>query len=580
MNKIDKEIDKTENVTEEAAAPERGESTDFQAGESRYPQEEDRTVPIDGAADESHASEDRTVSEESKGDSEIVESEASDMEESDVSGMEEGKDSAAEESDISDIEESKGIENVSVETEGKKASRFKLVAAVIGLILAIAYIGVSVYYSRHFFPHTSIWGRDCSGMTQEEAYQEVEQALQDYEITVMEREDQTESLTSADVGAVLLDDGGLKQCLHEQRCYTWPRFLWSSFSYKKEIPIEIDEEKYQEAFDQLKASDKKEMIEPVDAFYEYSTELQKFHVVAEVYGTTLDADTFAEGLKQAILDKEESYDPEAEGLYENPQIFEDDEVLNRSVEALNTYMTTSISYDFGDRSETVGPDLIQGWITVDKDQDYKVTLSKDKVKEYVAWLAETYDTVESTRHFTSICGNDVTVSGGPYGWKIDQDAEYKKLYKLIKKHAVKEGRKPVYAHNAKCRDSNDLGDTYVEVDLSAQHMWFYKDGEILVSTDVVTGDPTKGHATPTGVYYILYKTTNYTLTGQGYASDVDYWLPYMQRGIGIHDSSWRNKYGGNIYHGDGSHGCVNTPLEAVKKIYENIDTTYPVVVHE
>ena len=45
-------------------------------------------------------------------------------------------------------------------------------------------------------------------------------------------------------------------------------------------------------------------------------------------------------------------------------------------------------------------------------------------------------------------------------------------------------------------------------------MWFYKNGKTLVSTDVVTGDISKGHGTPTGVYYILYKTTDYTLTGQ------------------------------------------------------------------
>ena len=110
-------------------------------------------------------------------------------------------------------------------------------------------------------------------------------------------------------------------------------------------------------------------------------------------------------------------------------------------------------------------------------------------------------------------------------------------------------------------------------------MWFYKDGNTLVSTPVVTGDVSKGRGTPTGVYYILYKTTDYTLTGQGYESKVDYWLPFTQMGVGIHDSSWRNSYGGSIYTYDGSHGCVNTPKDAVETIYNNIQSTYPVVVH-
>ena len=182
------------------------------------------------------------------------------------------------------------------------------------------------------------------------------------------------------------------------------------------------------------------------------------------------------------------------------------------------------------------------------------------------------------REFTSIAGNHVTVEGGTYGWKIDQEAEVSKLIGQIKK-GKQEKREPEYEHIAKSRKEFDIGDTYVEVNLSAQHMWFYKDGKTLVSTPVVTGDVSKGRGTPTGVYYILYKTTDYTLTGQGYESKVDYWLPFTQMGVGIHDSSWRNSYGGSIYTYDGSHGCVNTPKDAVETIYNNIQSTYPVVVH-
>ena len=193
-------------------------------------------------------------------------------------------------------------------------------------------------------------------------------------------------------------------------------------------------------------------------------------------------------------------------------------------------------------------------------------------------LADKYDTVGIKRNFTSICGNKVSVSGGTYGWRIDQKAETKNLVKTIKKgKSVK--IKPEYAHRAKSRKKFDIGSTYVEVSLGEQHMWFYKNGKTLVSTDVVTGDISKGHGTPTGVYYILYKTTDYTLTGQGYASHVDYWLPFIQIGVGIHDSSWRGSYGGGIFTYDGSHGCVNTPRSAVQKIYNNIESTYPVVVH-
>lgn len=84
------------------------------------------------------------------------------------------------------------------------------------------------------------------------------------------------------------------------------------------------------------------------------------------------------------------------------------------------------------------------------------------------------------------------------------------------------------------------------------------------------------------VHYLVAKVPIHfriKLMTLGYTSHVDYWLPFIQIGVGIHDSSWRGSYGGGIFTYDGSHGCVNTPRSAVQKIYNNIESTYPVVVH-
>ena len=69
-----------------------------------------------------------------------------------------------------------------------------------------------------------------------------------------------------------------------------------------------------------------------------------------------------------------------------------------------------------------------------------------------------------------------------------------------------------------------------------------------------------------------------TLTGPGYSSFVNYWMGFYG-GCGIHDASWRSSFGGTIYKGNGSHGCVNTPLEKVKYIYEHTDYGTPVYVY-
>ena len=99
-----------------------------------------------------------------------------------------------------------------------------------------------------------------------------------------------------------------------------------------------------------------------------------------------------------------------------------------------------------------------------------------------------------------------------------------------------------------------------------------------METDVVTGNVSKRWGTPEGIYAVFAKERNRILSGRDYASFVKYWMPYY-RGIGIHDASWRNTFGGTIYQKNGSHGCINTPEKWVKIIYEEVEVGTPVIVY-
>ena len=119
--------------------------------------------------------------------------------------------------------------------------------------------------------------------------------------------------------------------------------------------------------------------------------------------------------------------------------------------------------------------------------------------------------------------------------------------------------------------------TYVEIDIAQQRMWLVKNGKVIVDTPVVTG--TKGYNdTPKGYYTMYSRAMDTVLYGDDYASPVDYWMGF-KGGYGIHDASWRSSYGGNIYTYNGSHGCVNTPYNAVKTIYNNTAYGTPVILY-
>ncbi len=48
---------------------------------------------------------------------------------------------------------------------------------------------------------------------------------------------------------------------------------------------------------------------------------------------------------------------------------------------------------------------------------------------------------------------------------------------------------------------------------------------------------------------------------------------------GIHDASWRRKFGGDIYKHNGSHGCVNIPSDQAAQLYNMVGIGTIVVVH-
>ncbi len=235
----------------------------------------------------------------------------------------------------------------------------------------------------------------------------------------------------------------------------------------------------------------------------------------------------------------------------------------------------TITYQFGDQSEVLDNDRILSWLK--EQEDGSVAIDEQQAKAFVKELAEKYDTAYTHRTFHTTAGRDIQITQGDYGWRIDQEAETKHLLELLaaKQSAVCE---PIYAQTAAVHAQNDWGTTYVEVSLTDQYLWLYKDGKCILESYFVSGNPNRGHATPKGIYGLTYKTRDAMLSGQGYDSKVKYWMPF-NRNVGLHDAPWRKTFGGQIYKSNGSHGCINLPPANAAKIYENVDKNTPVIVY-
>lgn len=111
---------------------------------------------------------------------------------------------------------------------------------------------------------------------------------------------------------------------------------------------------------------------------------------------------------------------------------------------------------------------------------------------------------KKTGQFKTTGGSIINVPVTSSGQTVDGNKLYEAIAEAInnKKSATVEA---VYSE-AKEEETGEYvtyGGNYCEVDLTNQMVYVYKNGELVVSSQCVTGCISKGHGTPTGVYSIF-----------------------------------------------------------------------------
>lgn len=464
-------------------------------------------------------------------------------------------------------------------TEKKKTISIVILIMLLfaAVILLTYFLYKANYYRTHFLSGTIINSYNCSGCTVDEVEQALGRNAETYAITIYERDEKQEVICGSDIGYKYTPDGTVQRLLDEQNHLSWIGAYFLPFEYSTvTINTTFNETLLKESVNKLNCANEETMTAPKDAYVEYTTK-KRYEVIPEVYGNTLDTEELYQTVKTAIENSEPAVTLETEKLYESPEIKSDSKKLNDYAKTLNSLTKAKITYDFGDRKEVLDRDILKEWLIINKKKT-KIELDESKVAEYVAELSQKYDTYGKPRNFTCTDGEKVRIENGNYGWLINQEAEAEELLRLVK-NGKKTKRTPEYTLTAISRKTNDIGKTYIEVDLTNQHLWYYIKGKLYFETDLVSGDVVRGRETPTGVYTIMYCQRNAVLVGPGYRCPVSYWMPFYN-GCGLHDASWRWSFGSEIYQTNGSHGCLNLPLASAQTIFEKMEPGTPIVLYK
>lgn len=456
--------------------------------------------------------------------------------------------------------------------KGEKSS-ISLLVVIISIIFTV-YLLVSIYFTKHFYFGTYINGINVSCRNISEADKKLLEESYNYVLELNERNDVTEYIEGNKINFKYEGSNEVEKIRKKQNAFLWPLHVLFNNKYNISDVYSYDKVALDEEFNKLSCFNKESITEPLDACFKY--ENGEYTIIKEVNGNKVNKDylyayiinSLSRGVRNIKLDEVD--------VYENPNFTSDSERVIETQKELNKYVSTNIYYMFDEEIEILDCNTINTWLEVD--QSMNVVFNENKIKEYLNELSKIYDTYGKTRSFKTTSGKTVTVLGGNYGWKMDKTKELEAIIENIK-NGDEIKKEPIYIQEAWGTRENDIGDTYVEINLTNQCLWFYKEGKLIAQGDVVTGNVSRGNGTPQGTYILNYKQKNATLKGAGYSSDVKYWMPFNCN-IGIHDASWRGSFGGDIYKSDGSHGCVNAPQYLAKKIFENIEPGTPVICYK
>ena len=450
--------------------------------------------------------------------------------------------------------------------------------------ICLIYVAISVYFMSHFFVNTKINGKNFSGKTASDVEKYLQTNIKDYKLTILENEERQDVISGSEIGLEYRAGTEAEKLLKDQNGFAWPKAFFTENSRKVSVNVSYNEESLNQRISQLSCL-QTEQTPAENAKPEFDG--NQYVIKPEVYGNAVDKERLTEQVKVHITEFQPQLDMVETKCYAKPKYVEDSKEVQEACDAMNKYVNASITYPMNE-PVVVDKALISQWLQVDGEM--KVSLNTEAMKQWFTAFGDKYDTQGTTRTFTTPAGKSATVTGGTYGWSIDEDTELVNLQNSILNGEVVT-REPAYyaGGTAAAHSGQDWGNTYAEVDMSAQHMWYVQNGQVVLETDVVTGEPIPSRITPEGVYSLMWKQRDATLVGDikpetgkpEYETDVAYWMQVTSSGVGFHDAIWQTAFGGTLYQipGTGSHGCINMPLDQAGALFNMIEPGTPVIFH-
>ncbi len=472
----------------------------------------------------------------------------------------------------------------------ERIRKIKLAAIVVSAAaaaLVIIYSVIAAGYRHRFLPNTHVNGFDVGRLSVADTEEILKKSVENYRLELAFRGGLNEMITSSDIGLTYVSSNEVETLMAEQKRMSWlPCLFGKKNYYSVHTSFHYDSGVLRSYLESLPEFDENYITSPRNSSVVLDAD-DTFRVSTEFQGNQPNEEVIFRAVDEAVNSSTKRLSltsvPDA---YAAPSVTSEDSDLKERADWLNNYLNTSVTIRYRDgATDTIDRPVLASWAK--KDDDGLYYLDDDTVYmniyRMVEAAAQKYDETYDTLDFQSTNHGTVTLKcSTPYGYKINVDSQTEKIFTKVYAHEQAEYE---IENSVRATAEEKVGDTYVEVDITNQHLYYYMDGKLFIESDFVSGlesDPDR--RTPSGVFAIFNLAEDQTLGSltavdeeQRYQSHVDYWMPFYES-YGMHDASWRDSFGGDIYLWAGSHGCVNLPPENAKKIFQNLDVWTPVIV--
>lgn len=456
----------------------------------------------------------------------------------------------------------------------KIKKRGLLVGVILATVFLIYIIGI-VYFNSHFYPGIKAGPVNIGQLSVAAAQDEINKQLNEENLLFTEAGQEVGHLESSQLQVQVPFEETLNQELEKQNSLLWPfQIFYMNPTFNIRDHIEMNPEEIEKLISNLgvnnesrQATVNAQLVKNEDNFYD---------VVEEIQGNQVDINSMEAALTQTLVSGLDQV--QLENAYIKPTVTANSEAMTAKQNLVEKMIGTQITLTFDGNEITIPAEEIRQWIYMDENNQPQVNI--ESVEEYIYGLNEQYSSLFLPRSFESTYQGTVQVQDGTFGWYIDRYEEAPIIAEaIINRENLT--RTPIIAGTGYGLE-DEVGGSYVEIDLTYQMMFIYLDHQLVLETPIVSG--IIGAETIPGAYQVwnMEKDTDLVgynvITQKDYVQPVSYWIAFDNQAQGIHDANWQSYFGGDAYMTAGSLGCINTPPAVMGQVFDLVYYGMPVLI--